>query len=299
MIVVTISIIISILLVQGALPVFNELSGKDLSFNSNNVTFFAAALVILAIITGVVAGSYPAFYLSSFLPAEVLKGKSTLSNASGTLRQGLVVFQFVIAIALGCGMLVISKQLSYMKHKDLGFDPNAKIVIPLRTADAKKKYGSLKAAIEQLSPIKAVSAVSYPPGSTVFNDMAFYMEGGNMDNAVLNRRNYIDAGYMELLGMKLIAGRAFTSNRQAESKGNIIINRASAEKFGVEPEKMVGQKLYFDWQGKNFIFQVIGVVENYNQTSVKDPIIPIAFEIPEGHDDYSHMIASVESSAFS
>ena len=128
--------------------------------------------------------------------------------------------------------------------------------------------------------------------------MAFYLEGGNMDNAILNRRNTIDAGYMELLGIKLIAGRGFTTNRQADSKGNLIINRASAKKFGVEPDKMIGQKLYFDWQGQNYTFQVIGVMEDYNQTSLKDPIIPVVFEVPEESNEYGYLIASVNSSGF-
>lgn len=298
MLVVMISILISILLVQAALPVFNHLSGKEISFGGGNVVFFGAALIILTIVTGVAAGSYPAFYISSFQPAEVLKGKFRLSSSSGMLRQALVVFQFVVAIVLVCGMLVISRQLSYMKEKDLGFDPDAKIVIPLRTADAKKKYESLKSALEQMSVIKGVSAVRFPPGSNIFNDMAFYLEGGNMDNAILNRRNTVDAGYIEQLGIKLIAGRTFTSNREAESKGNLIINRASAKKFGIEPEKMIGRKLYFDWQGKNYSFQVIGVVEDYNQTSLKDPIIPIIMDIPENRDEYGNMIVSVNPQKF-
>ena len=93
-----------------------------------------------------------------------------------------------------------------------------------------------------MSSVKAVSAAVFPPGSQIFNDMAFYREGGSMDNAILNRRNGIDAGYMELLGIKLIAGRAFTDNRQAESDGKLILNRASAKKFGIAPERMVGRK---------------------------------------------------------
>jgi len=298
MIIVTISIVVSVILVYVALPAFNELSAKEISFDKDNALYFGSALVILALITGLIAGSYPAFYMSSFKPAEVLKGKFALSNASGKLRQGLVVFQFFVAIVLVCGMLVISRQLSFMKEKDLGFNPESKILIPLRTTDAKSKYESLKTALEQENAIKSVSATNYPPGAQIFNDMAFYLEGGNMDNAILNRRNSIDAGYMDLLDIKLIAGRAFTNNRKSESQGNLIINRASAKKFGVEPDKMVGQKLYFDWQGKNYSFQVIGVMEDFNQTSLKDAIIPIVFEIPES-SDYAYIIASVNSSKFS
>lgn len=298
LVIVIIAIVISLILVQVALPAFNELSGKSITLNQNNILYFGVALLVLTIITGLIAGSYPAFYMSSFKPAEVLKGKFALGNASGHLRQVLVIFQFVIAIALVCGMFVISKQLSFMKEKDLGFDPEAKIIIPLRTAEARQKYASLKTEVEQMSSINKVSATNYPPGSQIFNDMAFYVEGGNMDNAILNRRNIVDAGYMELLGIKLIAGRTFTDNREAESQGHLIINRTSANKFKIDPENIVGQKLYFDWQGKNYAFQVIGVMEDYNQTSLKDPIIPVVFEMADSTNRYNFMIASVTPSTF-
>ena len=298
LIIVVIAILISTILVQAALPAFNELSGKHIMLNSDNILYLGIALLILTIITGLIAGAYPAFYMSSFKPAEVLKGKFSLGSASGNLRQGLVILQFVVAIVLVCGMFVISKQLSFMKEKDLGFNPDAKIIIPLRTAEAKRKYTSLKNEVEQMSSIHAVSATSYPPGSQIFNDMLFYREGGNMDNAIDNRRNLIDAGYMELLGIKLIAGRAFTDNRQAEAKG-LILNRTSVKKFGVSPESIIGEKLYFDWQGKHYDFKVIGVMEDYNQTSLKDPILPTMFEIADSANRYNFMVASVNPSSFS
>jgi putative ABC transport system permease protein len=104
---------------------------------------------------------------------------------------------------------------------------------------------------------------------------------------------------MELLGIKLIAGRPFTNNRQAESDGKLIINRASAKRFGVDPEGMIGRKLYFDWQGQNYNFEVVGVSEDYNQTSLKDPIIPIVFEVADSANQYNYLIASVNPSGFS
>lgn len=299
MIIVAIAMLLSVVLIYAALPVFNQLTGKDLSLTGENATFFAIALIAITFVTGLIAGSYPAFYMSSFQPVEVLKGKFALGNASGNLRQGLVVFQFVVAIALVCGMLVIERQLTFMKEKDLGFNPQAKIVIPLRTTEAKQKYEGLKAALGQISSIDAVSAANYSPGLHILSDMGFYKEGESMDRAILNRRNSVDAGYIELLGIKLIAGRAFTTNRTAEAQGKLIINRASAEKFGLSPEKIIGQRLYFDWQGAQYKFEVIGVMENYNQTSLKDPVVPIAFQMPETANDYGYMIASVNPSGFS
>jgi len=298
-VIVVIAVLISTILVSIALPAFNELSGKTITFNQENILYFGTALLLLTIITGFIAGSYPAFYMSSFKPAEVLKGKFSLGSASGKLRQGLVILQFVVAIVLVCGMLVISRQLSFMKEKDLGFDPAAKIIIPLRTAEAKGKYTSLRSEVEHMSSVKAVSAAVFPPGTQVFNDMAFYRDGGSMEKAILNRRNSIDAGYMELLGIKLIAGRNFTDNRDAESKGNLILNRASAKKFGISPDSIVGQKLHFDWQGEHYSFQVIGVMEDYNQTSLKDPILPLMFDIADTTNRYNFIIASVNPSNFS
>ena len=89
------------------------------------------------------------------------------------------------------------------------------------------------------------------------------------------------------LGIKLIAGRAFTDNREAESKGNLILNRASAKKFGIAPDSIVGEKLHFDWQGQHYCFQVIGVMEDYNQTSLKDPILPLMFDIADTTNRYN------------
>ena len=299
MVIVVLSIVVAVVLVYAALPAFNELSAKNISLDNQTALYFGMALVALTILTGLVAGSYPAFYMSSFQPVQVLKGKFALSNASGKLRQGLVVFQFTVAIALVCGMIIISRQLSFMKEKDLGFDPKAKIVIPLRTAEAKQKYATLKTALTSVSSVEGVSATNYPPGNTIFTDMAYYTDGGNMDNAILNRRNAIDFDYLQLMGVDLIAGRSYTNNRQMDSQRKLMINRASAKKFGKEPEQMIGQNIHFDWQGQHYSFEVIGVVEDFNQTSLKDPIIPIVFEMPDNENEYNFIVANVNSSEFS
>lgn len=298
MVIVVFSIVVSIILVQVALPYFNQLTDKTISFNSENFIYILTASVILVVVTGIVAGSYPAFYLSSFQPAQVLKGKLNLGNSAGSLRQALVVFQFMIAIALVCGIFIISRQLNFMQEKNLGFDYRAKIVLPLRTDEARNKYDALKKEIENNNNIKAVSGSTYVPGSTIWSDMMFYADGGNMDKAVDIRRNTIDRGYMEMLDMKLLAGRTFTDNRQMDSKAKLILNRTSASKLGFTPEKMVGQNVHYDWEGKKYDFEVIGVMEDFHQNSLHEEIKSTLFEMADSTKRYDFMIASVSTGNF-
>jgi putative ABC transport system permease protein len=298
MLVVVFSVVISIILVQVTLPFFNQLTDKNISFNSDNFAFILIAAVALVIVTGVVAGSYPAFYLSSFQPAQVLKGKIKLGNSAGTLRQVLVVFQFMIAIALVCGILIISNQLNFMQEKNLGYDYRAKIVLPLRTEEARNQYDALKSQIESNNNIKAVSGTSYIPGNPIFNDMMFYPDGGSMEKAVDIRRNIVDEGYMEMLDMKLIAGRIFTDNRKMDSDNKLILNRTAATKLGFTPEKMVGQNLHFDWQGKKYDYTVIGVMEDFHQTSLHEEIKPTLFEMADSTKRYDYIVASVSTENF-
>jgi putative ABC transport system permease protein len=298
MVIVVLAIVIGLMIVQLSLPFFNQLTDKNISFNSGNIAYILMASVALAIITGLVAGSYPAFYLSSFEPAQVLKGKLNLGNSAGRLRQALVVFQFMIAIVLVCGVFIISRQLDFMREKNLGFDSRAKIVLPMRTEEAHNHYDVLKKEVENNSNVKAVSGCNYIPGTMIWNDMMFYPDGGNMDKAVDIRRNSVDAGYLELLNMKLIAGRSFTDNRKMESKTKLILNRTSASKLGFTPEKIVGQNLHFDWEGKKYDYEVVGVMEDYHQNSLHEEIKPTLFEIADSTKRYDYMIASVSATNF-
>jgi putative ABC transport system permease protein len=298
MVIVIIAILISIVILQISLPFFNQVTGKTIALGAENIPYFIVALAVITMITALVAGSYPAFYLSSFQPAQVLKGKFSLSSASGWLRQGLVVFQFMIAIILVCGMIVISQQLTYMQEKDLGFDATAKVVLPLRTQSAQKQTLALKTQLVNNSSITQVAGTEYIPGSPIYSDMMYYKQGMNMDNSHTHRRNTVDAGYMKLLGIKLIAGRHFSEDASAESNTNIIINRTSASKFGFEPEQAVGQPLYFDWQGVKYTFNIIGVMEDYHQTSLKEAINATIFEIASDSAEFPFLIAEVSTSNF-
>ncbi|NJM24283.1 MAG: FtsX-like permease family protein [Bacteroidia bacterium] len=298
LLIVIVSLLISVVMVQLALPFFNELTEKHIAFGSNNMLYIGLALIAIAIITGVAAGSYPAFYISSFQPAQVLKGKFDQLKSSGWLRRGLVVFQFMIAITLVCGMLIISRQLTYIQEKNLGFDASAKIVLPMRTVEAHEKYESLKQALGGVSTVNDVSGANYIPGSFIFSDGMFYPDGSSMDNAVRTFRNYVDAHYMELLEIKLLAGRTFSDNRSVEQNTKVIINRKAAEEFGFTIEGAIGQHVYTDWQGTRYDQEIVGVMEDFHQTTLKENILPMMLAVPENGRAYDFILLDVQPEDF-
>ncbi|HTE31557.1 MAG TPA: ABC transporter permease, partial [Chryseolinea sp.] len=163
LVIVFLAIAVSCIIVQLCLPLFNDVTGKHISLEGSDPWFIAAALMGITLVTGLMAGSYPAFYLSSFEPTNALKGKANLRSSNSLLRKSLVVFQFVIAITLVCGMFAVTNQLKYMQEQDLGFSPSHKIIIPLRTATAKQNYLVLRNAFNRLSTVKGVTATTYVP----------------------------------------------------------------------------------------------------------------------------------------
>jgi putative ABC transport system permease protein len=298
MILVVIAVIISLVMVQLALPSFNLVAGKEIALGLRDNIPFLGVIVGIVIVTGVLAGSYPAFYLSSFQPANVLKGRPSLGNTSGWLRQALVIFQFVIGIALVCSMLIISRQMNYMQNKNLGFNSDAKVILPMRTSNALQNYAVLQKELAKVPGVNAVSGTNYIPGSTVFSDIAMYKSGGNMDVAKLHRVNLVDYGYMDVLGIKLIAGRKFTENRTADGGRKLIINMTSVKELGWTPEEAVGQKLFFDWQGNTNEYDVIGVMEDYHQSSLKEKIYPMVFRFATEGESFSYTVLDVKIDQF-
>jgi putative ABC transport system permease protein len=298
MVIVLIAIILSTVLVQMILPAFNLLTEKSISFSSDNLLYFAASIVAITLITGFVAGSYPAFYLSSFQPAKVLKGKLALNNSNSLLRRSLVVFQFVIAITLVCGMIVISRQLNFMQEKDLGFNASSKIVLPMRTETARANHQALQNELSKISAVEKTTGTDYLPGSVIWSDFSVYPKGSNMDNGQLVRVNFVEPNFMEAMDIKLIAGRAFTNNYATESKDKIIMNETAVARIGLSPETIVGQEVFTEWQGEVFKFEVIGVMRDYHQNSPKEPIIPILFRVPEAPKSLDNIIVNIHSGTF-
>lgn len=297
LVIVLIAMLVSLVLIQMCLPLFNELTGKRLSLGETNLTFFAISLSSITLFTGLLAGAYPAFYLSSFQPAKVLKGKIMVSSAGNRLRKSLVVFQFITAISLASAMILITQQLSFMQSKHLGFKTDSRIVIPLRTDAAKKSYPAMASELQKSASIEKISASNYVPGLYVWSDVSIYSEGSNMDKAVMHRNNQVDYNFIELLDIKLVAGRSFTDNRQLESQNKIIVNQSGIKEMGFTADTAVGKKVYTESQGERIEFEIIGVMEDYHQVSLREKIYPLMFQL-SSEPSYEYLIASVKASQF-
>ena len=191
------------------LPLFETVSGKTLIIPTEQKIQLGFLFLALALFTGLIAGSYPAFYLSAFKPIQVLKGRLSNSLSAVSLRKGLVVFQFIISIVLIVASVVIANQMSFLQDKDLGFKKDQQIVIPLRTSNAKNNVESFKKEIANTTSINSVGTSMAYPG--IFNpqDWLMYRQGENMNSSKQVFINMVDNSFLQTLGVKLLAGRLF------------------------------------------------------------------------------------------
>ncbi len=286
-----IAFVFAFALVWFLLPAFNKLAGKELSLSFSQNTITIAAFLVLSVITGIVAGIYPAFYLSSFRPVKVLKGRFSNSLAAVSLRKGLVVFQFVISVALIISSVVIASQMRYLRSADLGFDKDQQVVIPLRSATAKQMYPSLKNELAKLPGVTNVGASLFNPG--VFNpsDNLLYKEGQTMNDAKRTRMTWVDAGYLQTLNIKPVAGRLFSEAFPADTSFRMVLNETAIRDIGFpSAQDAVGKKVYFDYQGQQYGFDIVGVVKDFHFEDLHLPITPYGYQLNSNLDNFNYML---------
>ena len=273
------------------LPVFETVAGKTLIISFQQKINLSILFFLLAIITGLLAGSYPAFYLSSFKPIKVLKGKFSNSLAAISLRKGLVVFQFIISIVLIVASVIIAKQMSFMRLKDLGFNKDQQIVIPLRTVTAKHSISTFKNEVANNPSINSVGASMAYPG--IFNpqDWLMYKQGQTMDNSKQVYINLVDDDFLQTLGVKLLAGRLFSKQFPSDTLTSFVINEEAVKKFGfTSAQDAIGKWLAFDWEGEQNRFNIVGVVKNFHFKDLHESIEPFAFRFYNS-SRFNYMIA--------
>ncbi|WP_084650750.1 ABC transporter permease [Runella zeae] len=300
MLIAFISIFLALPIVQLLLPFLNSLTDSALELNVTQNVDILVITVSVALLTGLLAGIYPAIYLSSFKPVSVLKGTFKFNPTSVVLRKGLVVFQFSIAIVLIIGVLVISKQLDFMQNKDLGFNQKQKIVISLSNENAQGQFTALKNELLNQHQIKNIGGVRYYPSQSFLQDMLVFKSGGSMDKGVLIKNNVVDEGFLKTLGIKLIAGRNFTP---ADTNNQVILSEKSVRDLNLTLTTAVGTEVFTGAVDNVDAFRVIGVYKDYINNSLKEEIKPVMMHYnaqPEymvlevQSDNYDGLMANVE-----
>ena len=280
---------------KALVPLFSRLSAREIFFSFREHGVLLAGFLLLALLTGLLAGSYPAFYLSSFQPVKVLKGKITNSLAANSLRKGLVIFQFVISAGLIVASVIINDQMQYLKNKDLGFDKDQQVVIPLRSRTAKNSYAALKEELKKNSQIENVGASLYYPGILNPSDMPLYKEGDNMNSAKRTFMNWIDASFLQTLGIKAVAGRLFSPEFPADTNLRMILNEEGIRKIGFKnSQDAVGKNVAIDWQGETYRWQIVGVVKDFHFVDLHSAIEPYGFQL-NNSQSFNYLVAHAKT----
>ncbi len=288
-------VVIALPLLLMALPFLNQITHAGIQISFLKDPRLWMMLAGLVIVTGIVAGSYPAFYLSAFQAIKVIKGNFTNHASAASIRRSLVVFQFVLSIVLIAGIIVIYSQLSYINKKDLGFDKNQKIILSFYTEDSQSKIPAIMNDLRQNADISAVSRSNNYLSQFVFNDHGVFLSGGNMANAIDAQNMTTDEFFAKANGIKIISGRDFRQN----DTGRVLINETLAKRLGLTVVTAPGTRLYTQYQPDPATFvEVAGVMKDFNFNSLRNEIRPFMLQYSLPDQGMSRLTVAANSSNY-
>jgi putative ABC transport system permease protein len=265
------ALLISIGCIVLLLPLFNSLAGKSITFGSLMTAETFLILLAVIIFVGVVGGSYPAFYLSKFNPVDVLKGSLSKGSSNVVLRQVLVVLQFSISMIMIICTWVVYNQLTYLRNKDLGFDKMEVVSIPVNAnQDMTSKIIAFKNEMRKNPQVLSVSTSEAVPG----NDVSFNLFAVESKTGFVNQGVFVygaDEDYIKTLGMKITKGRNFDG--LTDTLHSIIVNENMVKYF--QWDNPIGKRVKFPGDTTGRFLEVIGVVKDFNQKSLYNPIAPL------------------------
>lgn len=291
-----VSLIIALVIIRLTLPYFNNLLGTKLVLNLFAAWYILPLLLLFAVVVGFLAGSYPAFFLSSFNPYEVLKGSMKNSMKNGRLRKVLVVFQFTVSILLIVGTLIMYRQIKYMLNKDVGFNKEQLIVIN-RAEALGPKVRSFKDAVKGITGVINIASSTAVPGRN--NNNNGYGLEGRKDESFLMQTNWVDYDYLSTYGMTLAAGRNFNESFSTDQNA-CIINESAVKDFSI---KDIEKTRFIQPQpgakdNANYL-QVIGVVKNFNFESLRNPIGPYVFCFKNDYMQFGYLTVKLSAQNYS
>jgi putative ABC transport system permease protein len=271
------------------LPYFNQLADRQIPFSFFISYQSIVAMVSLMLITGIVAGIYPAFFLASFNTIKVLKGAASKGSQRNQLRSSLVVFQFFVSIALIIATIIVYQQLYFMQNKNLGYDKEQVLFLP----DARllgKNQAAFKQQLSQNKNVIASSISRSAPGLPFMDGTQIYPKNENGNGKEIHANIYhVDEDYLKTLGIKIISGRNFSRNFPTDS-GAVVINQAMVRELGWSGTNPNGKTIVRSGQQQ---FKVIGVVADFNYASAKQEIAPLMMMLG---NNYGGLVIKIHTS---
>lgn len=292
-----ISLVLAFGLVAVTLPLFNQLTGKTLAAGTLLEPGIISTFIALALITGLLAGSYPAFYLSVFKPVEVLKGRFVNSISAIALRKGLVICQFVVSIGLVLATLIIQQQMEYLRTRPLGFNKDQQIVVPLRTGESHNAYTALRQEILRSNLVLGAEGTGYYPGIFNASDFALHRPDQPVEEVQTIKTNWVSPGFLQMMGFELKAGRLFSRQFMGDTANRMVVNETTLRKLDIPMDKAIGHKLIWNRPGQDQrteTFEIVGVVKDFHFQDLHHPIQPFTFFLGAG-DYYNYLIVHVNS----
>lgn len=284
-----ISLIFALVFIKLSLPYFNNLLGSHLELNLFASWISIPVLLLFTLLVGIASGSYPAFFLSSFNPYEVLKGNIKNSMKNGKLRRILVVFQFAVSILLIVGTMIMYRQIKFMLNKDVGFNKDQLIVI--ERADALgSRIKSFKESVKRISGVINIASSTAVPGRN--NNNNGYLIEGRKDETFLMQSNCVDYEYLATYGMTLVSGRSFNESYTTDKQA-CILNESAVRNFNItdlEKTRVVQPQ-----NSGTESMPIIGVVKNFNFESLRNPIQPYILKFQTENDIWGYVTVKLSA----
>lgn len=266
-----VAMLLALVLVEIVLPFFNDWYGKNISFEPFEKPIMIIYLFGVAILTGLLAGSYPSFFLASFSPVKILGKSFILVKSNSIIRKGLVVIQFGISISLIIVSSIVFSQLDFMMKADLGFNQENLLFVNMRGGFA-ENYQNIKAELSDNPDVVSV-CTGFPPKSPHWASSEVDWDGKNQDERAVICRYNVDHDYIKTLGIEVLQGRDFNENYPTDATDAFIINQEAAKVMG--DANPVGKR--FAYEGREGI--IIGVINDFHVSSFRDPVYPLVLQI--------------------
>jgi len=297
------STLLAMLLSRIMLPVFNMISNKSLTFEVIWTPVILCGIAAVAILVGLISGSYPAFYLSSFDPVNVIKGQTDTRGGNGLLRKVLVVFQFGISVAMITGTFIINSQLRFMQNSDPGFNKDNLVVMEMRDTTFKKSLEPFRQELLKNPDIQGVAFSSGNPGYNIsIQVMRIEGDSGSIVERAINNF-FADYDYLNLMGINIVEGRGYERSMKSDIDKAFVINETAARKFGWIDSASLAQGNYASAIGKRFQLgynddgsfdrdgQIVGIMKDFHYASMHNPIEPIVILLNDR--DRFHFFANI------